>query len=298
MSKVDTRAVRTARRLCAARIRAAGRALTASPSDEAVHLARRELKRARALLRLVRSGLAGDAYGRVNGTLREIGQMLGGARDAVVLKELARETAAGAGIAPAALRSLLMRFERERRTRQAHIDAARARAQLKVARQRLLAAPLEGDGTMLAVGFVRIYRRGRRALEAAREVPRPTRLHEWRKHVKQYWHALEVLEPAWPRVMTALAGEAHRLADVLGAYHDCTLLAARLDAAPLAPALRRKLAAALVRRRALLRSRAFTIGARLYEERPRRLAPRAAQWWQHWVVAAPTAARRGRARRA
>jgi hypothetical protein len=50
---------------------------------------------------------------------------------------------------------------------------------------------------------------------------------------------------------------------------------------------RRRLLAALARRRAQLRARAFAIGARLYEERPRRLAPRAAQWWQHWIDAAP-----------
>jgi CHAD domain-containing protein len=206
-----------------------------------------------------------------------------------VLRDLARETAAAVGIAPAALRPLVARLDRERRARRAGIDARKARSMLASARTRLLAARVEGDGAMLAVGFVRVYRRGRRAYAAACEVPRPARLHEWRRHVKHYWHALETLEPAWPRLMTALAAEAHRLADVLGTYHDCTLLVARLKTAPLPPALRRRLATALARRRAVLRARAFAIGERLYEERPRRLAPRAAQWWQHWVDAAPAA---------
>lgn len=287
MQRVDATAGRKARRLCAARIVAAASALSGSPSDEAVHRARRELKRARALLRLVRAGLPAEAFGAVNTTLRDVGRMLGAARDAAVLRDLARETAAAAGIEAAALRPLVARFDRERRARRAGIDMRLARTMLATARARLLAARVEGDGSMLAVGFVRVYRRGRRAYAAARAVPRPARLHEWRRHVKHYWHALETLEPAWPRLMTALAAEAHRLADVLGAHHDCTLLAARLDTAPLPPALRRRLAAALARRRAMLRARAFAIGERLYEERPRRLAPRAAQWWQHWIDASP-----------
>jgi CHAD domain-containing protein len=287
MHKVDSTAVRTARRLCAARIAAAERALAGRPTDEAIHLARRELKRARALLRLVRDGLAPAAYTATNTALRDVGRMLGAARDAAVQRELVRETAVAAGIEPAVLKPLLARLDRERRARRAGIDAPGARARLAAARTRLVAARFAGDAAMLAAGFVRIYRRGRRGYAAARDVPRPARLHAWRKHVKHYWHALEALEPAWPRLMTALAAEAHRLAEVLGTHHDCALVAARLDAAPLPKRLRRRLVAALAKRRAALRVRAFAIGERFYEERPRRLAPRAAQWWQLWIDVAP-----------
>lgn len=287
MQQVDSTAVRTARRLCAARIAAAERALAGRPADEAIHLARRELKRARALLRLVRDGLAPAAFDAANAAMRDVARRLGAARDAAVQRELVRETAVAAGIPPAALRPMLARLDRERRAQRAGIDAHGARTLLAAARTRLLAARLEGDGAMLAAGFVRIYRRGRRGYAAAREVPRPARLHAWRKHVKHYWHALEALEPAWPRLMTALAAEAHRLAEVLGTHHDCALLAARLDTAPLPKPLRRRLVAALAKRRATLRLRAFAIGERFYEERPRRLAPRAAQWWQLWIDAAP-----------
>jgi len=270
-----------------ARIVAAERALARRPDDATVHLARRELKRARALLRLVRGALAPPAYAAANGVLRDVGQMLGAARDAAAQRDLLRELATDAGVSAAALRPLVARLDRERRARRAGIDMARARQLLASGRTRLLAVRLEGDRAMLADGFVRIYRRGRRAFAAAREVPRPARLHAWRKHVKHYWHALEALAPAWPRLMTALAAEAHRLADVLGAHHDCALLGARLEAAPLPKALQRRLVAALARRRAALRARAFAIGERFYEERPRRLAPRAAQWWQMWSDAAP-----------
>ena len=206
MHKVDSTAVRTARRLCAARVAAAERALAGRPTDEAIHLARRELKRARALLRLVRDGLAPVAFDAANAALRDVGGALGAARDAAVQRELVRETALAAGIEPAALRPLLARLDRERRARRAGIDAAGARALLAAARTRLVAARLEGDAAMLAAGFVLIYRRGRRGYAAAREVPRPARLHAWRKHVKHYWHALEALEPAWPRLMTAARG--------------------------------------------------------------------------------------------
>jgi CHAD domain-containing protein len=298
MHNGDSTAVRTARRLCAARIAAAIGALSGRPTDETVHLARRELKRARALLRLVHAGLPPATHVAVNAALRDVGRMLGAARDAAVQRALVRELAAATGVPTPALRPLLARLDREHRAGRAGIDARQARSLLASGRARLLAARLEGDGSMLATGFVRIYRRGRRGYAAAREVPRPARLHAWRKHVKHYWHALEALEPAWPRLITALAAEAHRLADVLGSHHDCALLATRLEAAPLPKRHKLRLAGELARRRAALRVRAFAIGERFYEERPRRLAPRAAQWWQLWMEAAPAemlrAARGGR----
>jgi CHAD domain-containing protein len=287
MQKVDSTAVRTARRLCAARIAAAIRALSGRPSDDRVHLARRELKRARALLRLVRAALPATAYVAAKTALHDVARMLGAARDAAVQRALLRELAAATGVPLSALRPLLARLDRELRVARAAIDVRQARNRLATARARLLGVRLEGDGELLATGFVRIYRRGRRGYASARELPRPARLHDWRKHVKHYWHALEALEPAWPRLITALAAEADRLADVLGTHHDCALLAARIETAPLAKPVRLRLAAELARRRAALRLRAFAIGERFYEERPRRLAPRAAQWWQLWIDATP-----------
>src|SRR3954463_4871672 len=54
---------------------------------EAVHGARKDLKKARALLRLARPGMSRDAYRRENRTLRDIGRAMSGGRDADVMVE-------------------------------------------------------------------------------------------------------------------------------------------------------------------------------------------------------------------
>ncbi len=278
-------AVDTARHRCLQGIAAARAALRgAAPDDTHVHRARRELKRARALLRLVRAALPADVYRGADETLRDAGRLLAGARDAAVLQALVERTAMSASVRPLAVRTFCRRLLQEWQLARDATDLAGTRALLARARSRIAAAPVEGDSALLAAGFVKIYRRGRQAFGGARRVRHPVRLHEWRKHVKHYWHALEVLEPVSPQLLGALAREARSLADALGQHHDCVLLAQRLKAAPLGAHVRRPLLRSLARRREALYRAALAAGRRLYEQKPRRLARRALEWWQGWAA--------------
>ena len=63
-------------------------------SVEAIHDARKHLKKSRALLRLVRPALGSKAYRRENDALRDAGLALSGARDADVLVETVDKLAA------------------------------------------------------------------------------------------------------------------------------------------------------------------------------------------------------------
>jgi CHAD domain-containing protein len=284
----------TARRLCCARIEAAQRALTPpAPGDVAVHLARRELKRARTVLHLLRPALDGRAWRLADRSLRDVGRELAAARDSAALMGALHAAARAARLPPGALRTPLGRLARQRRTLLETIDMRRVRLALGVLRARIARASLDDDWLALAAGFARIYRRARGRFTAARAAPRPGRLHEWRKDVKHYWHALEVLSPAWVRILAALAREAHRLADTLGSEHDLAELAARLDSIGIAPGARRRLRAAITREQRRLRAEAFALGVRLFEEKPRRHAARTAAYWARWAAAVARAARSG-----
>src|SRR5688572_17966537 len=69
-----------------AAIRAAGTGATAGDEgEERVHEARTSLKRARALLRLIRPAIGDDVFRRENEALRGAGRSLGGVRDTAVL---------------------------------------------------------------------------------------------------------------------------------------------------------------------------------------------------------------------
>jgi CHAD domain-containing protein len=56
-----------------------------APRGEAIHDARKRLKKARAALRLARAALPGDEYRRENDTLRDAARPLSEVRDAEVL---------------------------------------------------------------------------------------------------------------------------------------------------------------------------------------------------------------------
>ena len=123
---------------------------------------------------------------------------------------------------------------------------------------------------MLEPGFERIYRRGRRALKAARADPSTENLHELRKRAKDLWHAAQILRPAAPKPMKQLARRAHALSDVTGDDHDLAVLraAARERHATLAPGELALLEGLVARRRRRLRRKALAQGRRLYARKP------------------------------
>ncbi|MGH8670054.1 MAG: CHAD domain-containing protein, partial [Burkholderiales bacterium] len=67
-------------------------------ADRSVHEIRREIKRARAALRLLRDALGKEAYARENAALRDAGRRLSAVRDARVVQEtLERVAKRGSG---------------------------------------------------------------------------------------------------------------------------------------------------------------------------------------------------------
>jgi CHAD domain-containing protein len=141
-------------------------------------------------------------------------------------------------------------------------------------------------------GLRRIYRRGRRTFRAARKDPTAETLHEWRKRVKDLWYAAQILRPASPRRMKALASTAHDVSNLLGEDHDLAVLAAeaRRGRAELGDeATLIGLEGLIERRRAALQRRALTAGADLYARKPRQFVGRIERRWNKRVGSATPA---------
>ena len=236
-----------------------------STPEEAVHEARKDMKKLRALLRLARGELGKETFARENACFRDAARALSGARDADVMLETlgALELSAGLGWE---LRKAIQ-AERARGGEGDREAAAGATvAIIQEARKRVDDWPLERDSfDALAEGLARTYRRGRRDFAAALEAPSPGALHQWRKRVKDLWYHHTLLRELWPPVMTAVGDEAHELSDRLGDDHDLVLLATwvreHADAGP-------ELFEAVDRRREQLQDEAFALGARVYAEKP------------------------------
>jgi CHAD domain-containing protein len=253
------------------------RGKTDSTPEEAVHEARTDMKKLRALLRLARGELGEDVFARENACFRDAARELAGARDSDVMLETLVALALPSGTGWELRKAI--QADREQGGPGDRADAARdAVAILKEARKRVDDWPLERDSfEAVAGGLERTYRRGRRAFEATRAEPSVEALHEWRKRAKENWYHHTLLRSLWPPVMAAAGDEAHELSDRLGDDHDLAVLASwaseNADAAP-------ELFEAVEHRRAKLQEEAFALGARVYAEKPSAFVGRLKRLWE------------------
>jgi CHAD domain-containing protein len=265
---------------------------------EAVHDARKNLKRLRAGLRLTRDALGEEAYDRENTTFRMAGRRLSGARDArVLVAALDALTERFADELPDAVAAQLrarLAEEHEQAEAALHEDEAaisRTRDELAEARTRTAGWTLDEDGfDALGPGLRRIYGRGRKRIRAAQRDPTDEHLHEARKRAKDLWHATQLVRPAAPKRLKKLSRRTHRLADLLGDDHDLAVLRDYIVRHPQHFADEQSQATLLTvldRRRRALQRRAFKLGKQVYEQSPKRFAKRVERGWRKRAVARP-----------
>ena len=266
-----------------------------STREEAVHEARKDMKKLRAVLRLMRGELGDRVYRAENTCFRDTAGDLSGVRDADVMLATLGDLEERYGELPGASNRLRPALVAHRfRTSAGSLKPAAKAAidTLGEARERVADWPLETDGfEAFEEGLGRIYRQGRRDFRAARKAPSAERMHEWRKRSKDLWYHLQLLQDSWKPVVSALADEAHELSDRLGDEHDVSVLiewahrhASALNGTD--PILRGFDVIGASRRREL-QEEAFAFAARLYTDKPSRFVARVEGWWAATVASVP-----------
>src|SRR4051794_37037820 len=233
---------------------AAGGLREDATDPEAIHDARKRLKKTRALLRLARPGMTRKAFQRRNRALRDAGRALSAARDA--------EGLAGTGD------DLPDRYPGRAAYGPVHVTLADRTAEPDGSGETLdplVATGWDLDGLtpdMLTASLTRTYARGREAFAMADRRPTSENLHEWRKRVKDLWYQERLICEAWPEVLKAQAAEAKTLSKLLGDDHDLAALAELLDDEP-------ELRDFVTRRRGELLDAVRGLGRRVYAETPK-----------------------------
>lgn len=248
---------------------------------ESVHEARKDIKKLRSLLRLVRDDLGEEVYRRENDWLRQTARGLAGARDAEVLA-VTLDGLVPRDVDPAAVAPLRAGLQEVRRRAAGDPRPAMTVAvqRLDVLRARVDSWPLSGDARALQSGLRRSYERGRRWSRRAAREPRVHGLHEWRKRVKDLWYQATILRLADPALEQA-ADRAHELSTLLGDDHDLGLLGQAAEAGGFLfadPEDQHALGAAVGRRREALQPEAFALAERLYRPAPKAFAAGVARW--------------------
>jgi CHAD domain-containing protein len=256
-----------------------------------VHETRKDLKKLRSVLRLVRDDLGDAVYRSENVRFRDAGRMLSGARDAQVkLEALAalrerfddRLSADGVTLFVHALDG-----ERERLADPEGDALAldRAAGAIGAGRDAVAEWPLHDDEwSLIGPGLKRSYRRGRNRFRDVRAEASDEGVHEWRKRVKDLWYQLRLVRDAKKSVLGEAADEAHELSDLLGDHHDLAVL--RDDAIE-----RRELFAdgdlelllvSISARQNELAANAISLGERLYARKPKAFERRLRAYWESW----------------
>lgn len=213
---------------------------------EAVHEARKSMKRARSGLRLARAAIPQE-FRAWNRALAAAARQLAPWRDADALLEAYRHVVEwaseyeGAGLGrPAAgatplfpkLGATLAELPGAGtgRTRARTPQVERVVKLLRATRLQLVAldsARIDADA--LARGLRKIRRSCRKAMREALAGQEAELFHEWRKQAKHFWYATALLSSVWPAPAAGLQAELKELARLLGDEHDLVILRAWVD---------------------------------------------------------------------
>jgi CHAD domain-containing protein len=259
--------------------------------DEAIHEARKSLKKVRGALRLVQPEL-GRVYSTENTRLRELAHKLSDIRDATAIIEVFDDLieAHKDNLQKDAFVSIRRGLEKSKReTEQAlRLDqlVRNALSTLRAAEKRIGKWPLKNDGfTAVSAGIEKRYRRGRKAMAVAQKDPTPENYHEWRKRVKDHWYQMRLLESLWTGVMQAREASLKNLETWLGDDHNLIVLRGKLEDDPRRYGEDKDIQLFLTlldRRQNELRENAKSLGQRIYEEKPAQFTRDLAKLWDAW----------------
>jgi CHAD domain-containing protein len=241
-------------------------------SEEAIHEARKSVKKVRAVLQLVGTELGAD---RGLKQLRRAGRLLAPLRDADALVTTARELCARQPLSERTCTSLRDQLsERQTRliggSRSRHANQQAARVLKKAYRSSKSWKWRKLRRSAFAAGIRRSYRKASRAMQSARVRQRADEFHAWRKRVKTLWYALRLLPQHRPfgRRLTEL----EHLESWLGEDQNLAVLRTRLSR--LAVSGSAQVVSLAERRQRSLRQKALATGAHQFNDGSKQFARR------------------------
>jgi CHAD domain-containing protein len=256
-------------------------------SNEAIHAARRRIKKIRAVIRLIEPVL-NKASREADKRLRDVNRMLAPVADGheivETLKHLGQKY--GRGLGPRTLASIRAGLvDREERTdRKIQTDGVLQKAAdaLRAECKTVDKWRLKTEGfAAIAPGLEESFRQAQEAMIVALDRPTARHYHTWRRHVKDHWFQVRLLEGLCGNKLTSYQIQLEALDGTLGEYHNLALLRNVLIADGYVS--RRETACCLRAARRYqreLRRQAHSTGARVYAETPRRFLQRVQRLWR------------------
>jgi len=262
-----------------------------SNRDEAIHEARKSIKKVRAALKLVRREL-GSTYHQENSRLRDAAHMLSVLRDAgamITTFDAVRDhdKKHAKGRSEKNMRRILV-TRKAQVEREHNLEQLLPRVSESVADARDLSSgwpPRRGGFTAMEKDFEKTFRDGRKAMAKLQKDRRPELFHELRKRVKDHWYHVRLLENLWDEMMIGYEKTLKDLESRLGDDHNLVLLHDLVAAEPERygkPSDIRSLYDKIASYQKEVRREALDLAKRIYSERPRKLVKRFRALWTVW----------------
>jgi galactose mutarotase-like enzyme/CHAD domain-containing protein len=266
----------------------------------AVHTARKDMKKMRSVLRLVRGELGKKTYREENRRFRDAARLLSTTRDTEVLAgtldAVLRDYPSDGPSVEGLAKDLERRRQRASSERGSSIEASLGEAADRIeGGGRMIASwPLTESGwKMFEPGLKRSYSAGCRDLERVDKCFRRDRrpeselMHDFRKRVKDLWYETRLLREAWPAGLEGPEAEAGLLADLLGEYNDLSVLAEEIETRRSAPGEGEGhdqddfsvLVETIDDRQSVLLGECIPIARRLFAEEPGAFTARIGAYW-------------------
>lgn len=252
-------------------------------TDVSVHEFRKNMKKSRAVLRLMRHNVKKESYREMNSLFRDLSKRLGRSREAKVHLDTLEEIMSENEL-PKTAGSLYDYFQQEYdETLQNLKDNENVLndtiKKLQQARQKIHKLSMDDDDTSLIYqGIKKVYKRGRKALTVVYEFPGGENFHEWRKRAKYLWYICLLLEEIWPEVMNGYITSLDELSDYLGKEHDLfelqNIILERQDLNFIPEKDRQIIANVIDKYRTTIQCKARPVGSKLYFEKPKMFAKR------------------------
>jgi CHAD domain len=265
--------------------------LSAALEGAGVHAARKRLKLARSLLRMMEPAIGPEIFQREDARLRQASHALEGVRRGEAMFEAAHKLAASKDIDNRALKPLteavgeLQASHAVDETLPGRIAAA---LEIESVRAGLADWPLpKRDIGMFVEGMAACYARARKKLRQGLDQGEVNLLHEARKSIIHHYHHLDLLKPLWPKLLAVWLAELQDLREALGDLNDLDELEGMLDTGEIALPDREKAEPArklIAARRHDLIERIGKETGHLFAESPKSFAARIAALWEQWIA--------------
>jgi CHAD domain-containing protein len=259
------------------------------PDDTPVHALRKHLKKARAILHLVREEIGERRFRKQDYCLRKVGRLTSEIRDAEVrwqtFRQLERATHRRRN-GPCQKIETMLAFELQNFVAAFAGWEKETISLLNKACAAIQTWPIDNyDSKDLRRAMRFTYKSGRHALLAAKAGPDTANFHELRKQVKRLGYQLRILRPLNHLVVQNLSDELDELGELLGRVHDLSFLGDRLREEQKQTGWRTQddgLLAVIDSTQEELQRDTAELGERFFAERPREFGALVDGWFKDW----------------